>query len=152
MKVSRRPWQLGLELGCEAEPVTAAFANDAADFLIVCPIARPVRREPWSQEPRPSHKKCNAPRPRSNLLYKGSTYSSRLAHSRTYLFLHCTMPAASIAYPPTAHTNHDESSQTPAITNVQPSTGAKMGLASDDNAAQFGKPERLRGGCIPCPV
>ncbi|KAF8273565.1 hypothetical protein EI94DRAFT_1715284 [Lactarius quietus] len=63
------------------------------------------------------------------------------------------MPATSIAYPPTAtHTNHDESLPQTAITNAQPSTGAKMVVASDDNAAQSRKAERLRGGCIPCPL
>ncbi|KAH9077737.1 hypothetical protein EDB83DRAFT_2345565 [Lactarius deliciosus] len=61
------------------------------------------------------------------------------------------MPSATIAYPPTAHTYHDESSQTPAITNIQPHTGAKMVVGSDDNKARNGKAERLRGGCIPCP-
>lgn len=62
------------------------------------------------------------------------------------------MPTASIAYPPTAQTNHDESSQIPAVTNVQPQTGAKMVLGPDDDATKTGKAERLRGGCIPCPV
>ncbi len=62
------------------------------------------------------------------------------------------MPPATIAYPPTAHTYHDELSQTPATTNVQPRTGAEMVVGSDDNATRSGKAERLRGGCIPCPV
>ncbi|KAI9458013.1 hypothetical protein BJY52DRAFT_1416643 [Lactarius psammicola] len=59
------------------------------------------------------------------------------------------MPPVTIAYPPTAYTcHHDyESSQTAAITNVQPLTGAKMVVVSNDNAARSGKAERLRGGC-----
>ncbi len=57
------------------------------------------------------------------------------------------MPPASIAYPPTAYTCHDELSQTLAITNVQPRTGAEMVFGPNDNVTRSGKAERLRGGC-----
>ncbi|KAH9053290.1 hypothetical protein EDB87DRAFT_1825679 [Lactarius vividus] len=56
------------------------------------------------------------------------------------------MPSASIAYPPIVQTCHDESSQIPEITDVQPSTGAEMVVGTDDSVVQSGKAERLRGG------
>jgi hypothetical protein len=62
------------------------------------------------------------------------------------------MPSANVAHPPAAHVYHDDSAQKPVITNVQPRAGAEMTLGSDNNGARNGKADRLRGGCIPCPV
>ena len=62
------------------------------------------------------------------------------------------MSTATVAYPPTAHLYKDESAQISAVTNVQPSAGAKMTVGSDNDGTRSGKAERLRGGCIPCPV
>ncbi|KAH9164103.1 hypothetical protein EDB89DRAFT_449566 [Lactarius sanguifluus] len=77
-----------------------------------------------------------------------------LIHSLTFISLIRTMPPslapASTAYPPIVHACHDEPSQTPAITDVQPSTGAEMVVGSNDNTAQSGNAERLRGGLGSC--
>jgi hypothetical protein len=63
------------------------------------------------------------------------------------------MSTASIKYPPPAYQYHGESAQKPEITSVQPrAAGIKMVVESDNDAARGGKAERLRGGCIPCPV
>jgi hypothetical protein len=66
--------------------------------------------------------------------------------------LHQTMSNANVAYPPTAHLYHDESAQKPVVTNVQPCAEATMTLDTKNNGARIGKAERLRGGCVPCPV
>ena len=62
------------------------------------------------------------------------------------------MSTANIEYPPTAHTYHDESAGMPVLTNVQPRAGATMVVGSDNDRTRMGKAERLRGGCVPCPV
>jgi len=62
------------------------------------------------------------------------------------------MSTVNIKYPPAAHPYHNESAQQPVITNVQPRGGAPMAIGSDNGKARVGKAERLRGGCIPCPV
>ncbi|KAH9983778.1 hypothetical protein BJV77DRAFT_1029759 [Russula vinacea] len=63
------------------------------------------------------------------------------------------MSTANIQYPPAAaaHTYHDESAETPAVTSVQPRAGATMAVGSEHNRTRMGKAERLRGGCVPCP-
>ncbi|KAK7678024.1 hypothetical protein QCA50_018964 [Cerrena zonata] len=57
------------------------------------------------------------------------------------------MPST-VAYPPIAHTTTDRSNP---IVSAQPRPAAGMipqkGTQNDD-----GKAQRLRGGCIPCPV
>jgi hypothetical protein len=62
--------------------------------------------------------------------------------------------AANIEYPPAAHTtyHHDESAETPVVTSVQPRAGATMTVGPNNDRTRTGKAERLRGGCVPCPV
>ena len=62
------------------------------------------------------------------------------------------MSTANIEYPPTAHTYHDESAGMPVLTSVQPRAGATMVVGPDNDKPRMGKAERLRGGCVPCPV
>jgi len=73
------------------------------------------------------------------------------------LFVHlssCIMSTADIKYPPPAYQHHgeSESAQKPTITSVQPRAGVTMVVGSDNDVARGEKAERLRGGCIPCPV
>jgi hypothetical protein len=62
------------------------------------------------------------------------------------------MSTADIKYPPPAYQFHGESAQKPTITSVQPRAGVTMVVESDNDATRGAKAERLRGGCIPCPV
>jgi hypothetical protein len=62
------------------------------------------------------------------------------------------MSPTNIKYPPPAHPFDGESAQKPTITSVQPRAGATMVAAPDNDTSRRGKAERLRGGCIPCPV
>ena len=57
-----------------------------------------------------------------------------------------------IKYPPAAHTHHDESAAEPAVTSSQPCASATMTVGSNNDQARVGKAERIRGGCVPCPV
>ncbi len=59
--------------------------------------------------------------------------------------------STTVTYPPAAHLSTD---QPAAVTHTQPAPVAAMSLdpASRDNAQQAHKAERIRGGCIPCPV
>ncbi|KAI0060506.1 hypothetical protein BV25DRAFT_1784039, partial [Artomyces pyxidatus] len=52
-------------------------------------------------------------------------------------------------YPPAAHSS-PESSDTPVLA-TQPSAAAKMSVSLDARRQET-KAERMRGGCIPCPV
>jgi hypothetical protein len=61
------------------------------------------------------------------------------------------MSTANIEYPPAAHTYHHESAETPSVTSVQPRAGATM-VVGDKDRTRVGKAERIRGGCVPCPV
>ena len=62
------------------------------------------------------------------------------------------MSATNIKYPPAAHTHHDESAVKPAVTSSQPRASATMAVGSNSDQARVGKAERIRGGCVPCPV
>ena len=62
------------------------------------------------------------------------------------------MSTANIEYPPAARPYHAEPAQNPAITSVQPRAGTTMAVESDNGTPRTGKAERLRGGCVPCPV
>jgi len=62
------------------------------------------------------------------------------------------MSTANIEYPPAAHLYHGESAQNPTITSVQPRGGITMAVETGNDTARTGKAERLRGGCVPCPV
>jgi hypothetical protein len=62
------------------------------------------------------------------------------------------MSTANIEYPPAARPYHAEPAQNPTITSVQPRAGTTMAVESDNGTPRTGKAERLRGGCVPCPV
>ena len=67
------------------------------------------------------------------------------------------MSTAHIKYPPAAaaadtYHDHDESAVKPVVTSSQPRAGATMAVGSDDDQARVRKAERIRGGCVPCPV
>lgn len=52
-----------------------------------------------------------------------------------------------VSYPPVAHTNSSSS----GVIGVQPKSVQGMNVR-DNTLADGGKAERLRGGCVPCPV
>jgi hypothetical protein len=62
------------------------------------------------------------------------------------------MSSTNIEYPPAAHPYSGELAQQPTITSVQPRAGPAMAVGSNNDKARIGKAERLRGGCVPCPV
>jgi len=76
-----------------------------------------------------------------------------LLHSPSFeRLLHHIMSTANIQYPPAVHPYHGESAQNPTITSVQPRAGTTMAVETDNDTGRTGKAERLRGGCVPCPV
>src|SRR6266576_7364202 len=91
----------------------------------------------------------------SNTTYINATrfvirHSSQLHSYPPLLF--CVMSTANTKYPPTEHTYHDESAAKPAVTSSQPRANATMAVGSNNDQARMGKAERIRGGCVPCPV
>ena len=76
-----------------------------------------------------------------------------ISTSSIILPLFCIMSTTNIKYPPAAHTYHDELAAKPAaVTNSQPRANATMAVGSNNDQARAGKAERIRGGCVPCPV
>jgi hypothetical protein len=62
---------------------------------------------------------------------------------------------SSIAYPPMAHATRERSSEaammSPEIVSTQPSAAPSMSLKPDPQEDRQSA-QRLRGGCVPCPV
>lgn len=93
-----------------------------------------------------------APQLRSNA-YKCLPLSDTSFISTSFVpLLLCIMSTANIKYPPVAHTYHDKSAAKPAVTSSQPRASATMAVGPNNDQARVGKAERIRGGCVPCPV
>lgn len=60
--------------------------------------------------------------------------------------------ASSPAYPPNARVSNKASSATPNTVAQQPTASRGMSFMSVEERVQKDKVQRLRGGCIPCPV
>lgn len=89
----------------------------------------------------------------SNTTYINATRLAIRHSSQLYTpLLFSIMSTANIKYPPAAHTYHDESAAKPVVTSSQPRANATMAVGSNNDQARVGKAERIRGGCVPCPV